>query len=92
MGELRPSVGAGAGVQDHAAVAEGIAVRHAAFLGNYTATRKDLVETANDLFDVVSSGKVKIAVNQTYPLAEAARRACAISRRGATTGSTLLLP
>ena len=29
--------------------------------------------TANDLFEVIGKGKVKIAVNQTYPLAEAAR-------------------
>ena len=29
-------------------------------LANYTATRKDLVATANDLFDVIAKGKVKI--------------------------------
>ena len=51
-------------------------------LGNYTATRKDLVATANDLFDVVGKGKVKIAVNQTYPLGRGGARASAISRRG----------
>jgi NADPH2:quinone reductase len=60
-------------------------------LGNYTATRKDLVTTANDLFDVVSSGKVKVAVNQTYPLAEAARAHRELEAR-LTTGSTVLLP
>ncbi len=60
-------------------------------LGNYTATRKDLVATANDLFDVVSSGKVKVAVNQTYPLAEAARAHRELEAR-LTTGSTVLLP
>jgi NADPH:quinone reductase len=60
-------------------------------LGNYTATRDDLVASANDLFDVVSSGKVKISINQTYPLAEAARAHRELEAR-LTTGSTLLLP
>jgi NADPH2:quinone reductase len=60
-------------------------------LGNYTATRKDLVETAKDLFDVVGSGKVKIAINQTYPLADAAKAHHDLEAR-LTTGSTLLLP
>ena len=41
-------------------------------LNTYTASRKDLVATANDLFQIVASGKVRIAVNQTYPLEEAA--------------------
>ena len=40
---------------------------------DYTRSRKDLVATANDLFEVIGEGKVKIAVNQTYPLVEAAR-------------------
>jgi NADPH2:quinone reductase len=60
-------------------------------LGNYTATRKDLVETAKDLFEVITSGKVKVAINQTYPLAEAARAQHDLEARR-TTGSTLLLP
>jgi NADPH2:quinone reductase len=60
-------------------------------IGSYTATRKDLVETAKDLFDVVSSGKVRIGVNQTYPLADAARAHADLEAR-LTTGSTLLLP
>ena len=58
-------------------------------IANYTATRKDLVATANDLFEVVGSGKVKIAVNQTYPLAEAARAHHDLEAR-LTTGSTVL--
>lgn len=60
-------------------------------IANYTATRKDLVATANDLFEVVGSGKVKIAVNQTYPLVEAARAHHDLEAR-LTTGSTVLLP
>jgi NADPH:quinone reductase len=60
-------------------------------LGNYTATRKDLVATAKDLFEVVISGKVKVTINQTYPLAEAAQAQHDLEAR-LTTGSTLLLP
>jgi NADPH2:quinone reductase len=60
-------------------------------IGNYTATRKDLVATANDLFEMAGSGKVKVTVNQTYPLAEAARAHRELEAR-LTTGSTVLLP
>ena len=60
-------------------------------LGNYIATREDLVASANGLFEVVESGKVKIAVKQTYPLSEAARAHRELEAR-ATTGSTLLIP
>src|ERR1700704_2236847 len=37
-------------------------------LNTYTAKRADLVNTADDLFAVVSSGAVKIPINQKYPL------------------------
>jgi NADPH:quinone reductase len=59
-------------------------------LATYTATRKDLVATANDLFDVIGKGKVKVAINQTYPLAEAADAHRDLEAR-LTTGSTVLL-
>ena len=57
----------------------------------YTAKREDLVATANELFDVVGRGIVKIAVNQTYPLSEAAQAHRDLEARK-TTGSTVLLP
>jgi NADPH2:quinone reductase len=60
-------------------------------LGDYIATRKELVSTANDLFDVVAKGKVKIAINQTYSLDEAERAHSDLEGR-LTTGSTLLIP
>ncbi len=60
-------------------------------LASYIATRAELEETANDLFDVVTSGKVKINVNQTYPLREAAQAHRDLEARK-TTGSTVLLP
>ncbi|MBW2444113.1 MAG: quinone oxidoreductase [Deltaproteobacteria bacterium] len=57
----------------------------------YTADRKDLLAHAEDLFEVVASGAVNIEVNQTYPLAEAARAHQDLEARK-TTGSTILLP
>jgi len=60
-------------------------------LGDYIATRKELVSTANDLFDVITKGKVKIAINQTYSLDEAERAHHDLEGR-LTTGSTLLIP
>ncbi len=58
---------------------------------DYTRSRKDLVATANDLFEVIAEGKVKVAVNQTYPLTEAGRAHHDLESR-LTTGSTVLLP
>ncbi len=60
-------------------------------LDTYVATRDDLVATANELFDVVGRGVVKIEVNQTYPLREAAQAHRDLEARN-TTGSTVLLP
>jgi NADPH2:quinone reductase len=60
-------------------------------LFNYTAKREDLVKSARDLFAVVKSGKVKISINQTYPLSEAAQAHRDLEARK-TTGSTVLLP
>jgi NADPH:quinone reductase len=60
-------------------------------LATYTAKRADLLATANDLFDVVQKGAVKIAVNQTFPLQEAGAAQAALEARN-TTGSTVLLP
>lgn len=60
-------------------------------LATYTAKRSDLVATASDLFTVVKSGAVKIRVNQTFPLAQAAAAHTALEARQ-TTGSTVLIP
>ena len=60
-------------------------------LNTYTAKREDLVATAADLFAVVKSGAVKIAVNQTFPLKDAAEAHRALESRK-TTGSTVLIP
>jgi len=60
-------------------------------LNTYCAAREDLVKAARDLFTVVKSGKVKISVNQTYPLSEAAQAHRDLESRK-TTGSTVLIP
>jgi NADPH2:quinone reductase len=58
-------------------------------LFTYTASREDLLTAARELFEVVQSGAVKIAVNQSYPLREAARAHRDLEGRR-TTGSTVL--
>jgi NADPH2:quinone reductase len=60
-------------------------------LMTYTAKREDLVKAAKDLFAVIKSGKVKVSINQTYPLSEAAQAHRDLEARK-TTGSTVLLP
>jgi len=60
-------------------------------LADYTHTRAELAERANDLFAVVQSGAVKVEVRQRYPLAEAARAHRDLEARR-TIGSSILLP
>ncbi len=62
-----------------------------ASLAHYTSRREDLLAAASDLFSVVAGGGVKIFINQTYPLREAARAHQDLESRK-TTGSTVLLP
>jgi NADPH2:quinone reductase len=60
-------------------------------LFSYSARRSDLVQMAGELFDVVVSGKVKIEVNQTCALKDAAQAQRDLEARK-TTGSTIMLP
>jgi NADPH:quinone reductase len=60
-------------------------------LMHYTLSREDLITVANDLFEVVGGGHVKIAINQTYPLSDTAQAHADLEGRK-TTGSTVLLP
>jgi NADPH2:quinone reductase len=60
-------------------------------LGSYTATRKELEASAKSLFKMVKSGKVKIAIDQRYPLGEAAQAHIDLESRK-TTGQTVLVP
>ena len=59
-------------------------------LATYTATREELEETTAELFDVVRRGAVRIEVNQTYALENAAQAHRDLEARK-TTGSTVLL-
>jgi NADPH2:quinone reductase len=60
-------------------------------LQTYAARREDLEAMAADLFEMVTSGKVKIEIHQRFPLAEAAQAHIALESRR-TTGKTILLP
>ena len=60
-------------------------------LGAYNATRKELEASAKALFKMVKSRKVKIAIDQRYPLAEAAQAHIDLESRK-TTGQTVLIP
>jgi NADPH2:quinone reductase len=60
-------------------------------LMHYTRTREELQETADDLFAVIASAAVKIAVNQRFKLSEARTAHEALHSRK-TTGATVLMP
>jgi NADPH2:quinone reductase len=57
----------------------------------YASTRAELEAMAEELFEMVESGKIGIEINQRFPLADAARAHIALEGRK-TTGKTILLP
>jgi len=60
-------------------------------LNNYAAKREDLLNGANELFQVVASGAVKIPINQKYALRDAQKAHRDLESR-ATTGASILVP
>jgi NADPH:quinone reductase len=60
-------------------------------LNTYAAKRADLLSIASDLFAVVGSGAVKIPINQTYALRDAAKAHRDLESR-VTTGASILVP
>jgi NADPH:quinone reductase len=60
-------------------------------LNTYAAKREDLLAMAADLFTVVGSGAVKIPMNQTYALRDAAKAHRDLEGR-LTTGCSILVP
>ncbi|UJX47882.1 quinone oxidoreductase [Xanthobacter sp. YC-JY1] len=60
-------------------------------LGTFVAKRADLIATANDLFEAVLTGAVKIPIHQTYALKDVQKAHRDLEGRN-TTGATLLLP
>ncbi len=60
-------------------------------LGHYTRTPQELQETADDLFAVLASGAVKVAINQRYALKDAGAAQDDLTTKK-TTGATILIP
>ncbi len=60
-------------------------------LNTYAAKREDLVAIANDLFEVVTSGAVKIPIRQKYALKDIQKAHREMEGRE-TTGSSILIP
>jgi NADPH2:quinone reductase len=60
-------------------------------LGAYTSTREDLEASAKALFKMVKQGKIKITIDQTYALKDAAQAHIDLESRK-TTGQTVLIP
>lgn len=60
-------------------------------LNTHTAKRETMIAMAKNLFETVLSGKIKVPVNATFPLKDAAEAHRLLESRG-TTGSTVLIP
>jgi len=60
-------------------------------LAHYTRTAQEMQDTADDLFQVIESGAVKIAINQRFALQDAAKAHDALTSKQ-TTGATILIP
>ena len=60
-------------------------------LGHYAATREELLQRSEDIFQWVVSGDLKVQVHDRYPLREAAEAHRALEGRQ-TTGKLLLVP
>ena len=73
-----------------------LAKRHSLYvtrpiLADFISERENLVEASNELFDLVSSGVIKISINQRYPLKDTRQAHIDLESRK-TTGSTILIP
>src|SRR5437660_746729 len=60
-------------------------------LGNYIATREELLARSGAVFAMIASGTLKLRIQHTYPLAEAQRAHRELEGRK-TTGKLLLIP
>ena len=60
-------------------------------LVHYMRDRRELLERAGDLFNWIASGKLKLRIEKTFPLAEAAEAHRQLEGRR-TTGKVILLP
>jgi NADPH2:quinone reductase len=60
-------------------------------LGHYLLSRDELLWRAGDLFGWLAAGELKVRIDQTYPLREAAAAQTYMEARG-TKGKVLLVP
>ncbi|HEY0940649.1 MAG TPA: quinone oxidoreductase [Steroidobacter sp.] len=60
-------------------------------LFHYISTRPALARAAQELFDLIGRGVIKVQIGQTYPLSDASRAHADLEARR-TTGSTVLIP
>jgi NADPH2:quinone reductase len=60
-------------------------------LAHYAITREELLQRANDLFNWIASGELKLRIDKAFPLAEAAEAHRQLEARK-TTGKVLLIP
>ena len=60
-------------------------------LGDYTATREELLQRAGEVFNWANSGELKVRIDRTLPLSEASAAHSALQSRG-TAGKLLLVP
>lgn len=71
--------------------AKGSLFLHRPTLQHFILTRAELLQPAADVFGWIASGQVKLRIERTYPLAEAAQAHRDLESR-ATSGKLLLLP
>jgi NADPH:quinone reductase len=60
-------------------------------LGNYTATRAELLQRANEVLGWVRDGTLQLRIEREFPLSQAAEAHRRLQGR-ATTGKLLLIP
>jgi NADPH2:quinone reductase len=60
-------------------------------LAHYAITREELLQRANDLFNWIATGQLKLRIDKTFPLAEAAEAHRQLEGRK-TSGKVLLVP
>jgi NADPH2:quinone reductase len=60
-------------------------------LAHYTLERSELLQRANDIFNWTAAGKLKVRIDKTFPMAEAAESHRQLEGRK-TTGKVILLP
>ena len=91
-GALRQFVGPGRRAQHGAARRQGLALRDPPHARGYAAKREELVAAANELFDHVKAGRIKVGPRQRYALKDAAQAHRDLEARQDRPGSTILVP